>query len=206
MIIIASGVVLIDATVVKERIASEEEWSAALNSAGGPETIPWLIALLQTQDGILDRRHLQLCQKYAWARRWLPKTRIGRFHTARFNGARMLARLAPGTEFENKAVTALLSLERRSDKNERQYFFHSLSLFTNCANVVVPELLTGITNPATFDASVDALRRFGTAAAPALYQMALPETGFIRPAELALEKIAPAAYRTLREEKENAAR
>lgn len=196
----------LDATVVTEKIVTREEWHLALETAGEPETIPWLMRLVQSRDSLLDRQHLQLCRKYAWARKWLPKSRLGPFHTARYNGARMLARLAPGTEFEGKALNALISMQPDGTTDFRGQQFHWLSRFTNSPQLVVPVLLTGITNVPTFDASVAGLQRFGAAAVPSLYHMALPETGFIRPAELALEKVDPDAYRKLRDEKENAMR
>lgn len=193
----------LNATVVTEKIVTREEWQVALDSACGPEMVPWLIALVQKRDGVLAHGHLQLYQKYAWARRCLPKPNIGGLHTARSNGARMLARLAPGTKLERKAAKAVLSMELSPDAGTKSLQYYWLGCFTNCPDVVVPVLLKGVTNVSTFDASVAALQRFGTAATPSLCKMALPEAGFIRPAELALEKIDPAEYRRLRDQKEN---
>lgn len=58
-------------------------------------------------------------------------------------------------------------------------------------------LLIGLTNVSTVDSAISAFQRFGTSATPILYPAALVETGFVRPAELALKKADPAAYEKL---------
>jgi hypothetical protein len=108
--------------------------------------------------------------------------RLPRIRGSQYNAARLLSRLAPGTELENRAVTTLLSLYHQG---ERRYVVLFLAGFTNSPEKIVPVLLTGVTNPATFEASVAGLRRFGTPSAPSLYQMARKEFHpHIRPAEL----------------------
>jgi len=168
----------------------------------GPEAIPHLLAIVEGRVLLSQRIYSRLYGFLQPATKYLPKPRLGFTLTARYNAARELSRLAPGTQSEGRVVAALLSLDPGLDKRyERQYWFTQLSAFTNCSDKIVPVLLTGVTNPATFDASVEALSRFGTSSVPDLYRMAKAESGFIRPAELALKRIDEKTYLRLSDEK-----
>jgi hypothetical protein len=72
-----------------------------------------------------------------------------------------------------------------------------LAQFTNNPTEVFPLLLVALTNVGTVDSAVAAFQRFGASATPVLYPRALSESGFVRPAELALKKADPAAYERL---------
>ena len=98
-------------------------------------------------------------------------------------------------------MSVLLSVEHNDDSNFKKQLFRCLGSFTNASEKVVPMLLTGVTNYTTFDASLESLQRFRAAAAPSLYRMAREESGHIRPAELALEKIDETLYLKLLDEK-----
>ena len=192
----------LETTRVRPNAASVEEMVVVLKSVG-PEAVPWLIRFLGQREGVLDKGYLLLYQKwlYRYRSRWLPQPRLFRFQGARFNGVDLLSRLAPGTAFENRAVDVLLSFEHIDDSTFKNQLFRCLGSFTNSSQRVMPMLLIGVTNPATFDASLKGLQSFGADAAPALYRMAQRETGHIRPAELALEKIDEGLYLQLLDEK-----
>jgi hypothetical protein len=177
-------------------------------SAIGPEAVPQLIRITENRPTLLQWIYSRLYRVSQPVNKSLPKAVQGFSPVqgfslmVRFNAARELSRLAPGTESETQAVAALLSLGPQVGKfYQKQYWFAHLSAFTNCSDKIVPVLLTGVTNPATFDSSVTALKRFGYAGVPELYRMAKTESGFIRPAELALQKIDEKAYLRLLDEK-----
>jgi len=191
----------LDGTMVKKGIPKVE--MIDLLESVGPEAIPWLIELLEKRDTPLDRRYLRLYRKLGASRRWFPEPRILRMQTARFNAARTLSRLAPGTKFENRVAKDLVSFDCQGDRHTTRVLFHFLGSFTNSSEIAVPFLLTGVTNPVTFESSVGALQRFGTVAVPSLYRMAQAEADFhIRPAQLALQKIDTTAFQRFLDEKE----
>lgn len=193
----------LDGTMARKGV-SGREMREVLDSVG-PEAVPWLIQLLERRESIFDKGYLRLYHKWS-APRWLPEPRLPKRRTARFNALYPLSRLAPGRKLEDKAVSVLLSVEHNDDSNFKKQMFRCLGSFTNASERVVPMLLTGVTNYTTFEASLEALQRFGTAAAPSLYRMAREESGHIRPAELALEKIDATLYLKLLDEKAKRAR
>jgi len=135
-------------------------------------------------------------------RRFLPAPGSNRSLVIQSNAIWLLGRLAPGTKYEARSVSAVLaSLSRSSDPRLLEGKLQALGSFTNFPQRVVPVLVTGLTNTAAIDSTLLALQRFGTSATPALYPIALAETGFIRPAELALKKADPIAYERLQVEK-----
>jgi hypothetical protein len=190
----------LDGTMIAQGRANLRQMLDALDAVD-PAAIPWLIQLLESRENIIERLYFRLYMRSGSLARRLPMPRHFRSEGARFNGVRLLSRLAPGTEFENSAVRALLSLEHQGDNGFKNMLFYNLGSFTNFPDRIVPVLLTGVTNPPTFDASVEALKRFGTWASPSLYRMAQSETGHIRPAGLALEKIDASTYQSLCDEK-----
>lgn len=172
----------------------------------GSEALPWLTHALEINDGKSFRNKV-----YQWyrrfylessAQRFLPKPPIPRWQIARHNALTVLARLAPGTPYERRVLNGILSTDADGDREFASIRLHSISRFTNFPDLVVPALLGGLTNPATFDVSVDGLRHFRASASAPLYNMAVKESGTIRPAELALEKVDPDAYHNLRAEKQ----
>jgi hypothetical protein len=91
------------------------------------------------------------------------------FFGSRHNAVGTLANIAPGTEFEAAAATAIIS--RTTDENEglREHAYNSLGAFTNQMDKVVPILLHGLRSaeaPAVRESAIKSLRRFGTNAMP----------------------------------------
>ncbi|HVR34315.1 MAG TPA: hypothetical protein VMS21_00525 [Methylomirabilota bacterium] len=171
----------------------------------GPEALPWLVRFVGLQEGMADRKYHEWYYKQPPSQQpsYLPKPRLWQKRTARYNAAQILARLAPGTEYEDRALDSLLPSGFRD--RDAPVWFHLLGSFTNSGERVVPVLITGLTNPVTFEASLGSLEKFGTAGSPRLLEMALKESGFVRPAELALEKIDPERYQELLRVRFNAA-
>jgi len=170
-------------------------------SSVGQEALPWLTQQAGKGNFQHDLR-LKYAKMYTSSsvlRRFLPKPAPDRWQTLQFNIFVQLSRLAPGTAYEERALSAILaSTPRRID---RQSQIGLVSNFTNFPNRVLPVLLIGLTNAITVDWAVRGFQRFGTSATPVLYPLALQETGHIRPAELSLKKADPIAYEKLIEER-----
>src|SRR5437867_4601560 len=140
----------LDGTMVRKG-TSAMEMREVLDSVG-PEAVPWLIQLLKRREGILEKEYLRLYRKRLFHKpfarapapvpRWLPQPRLYARRAARSNGAYLLSRLAPGTEFEAKAVNVLLSVEHNDDSNFKKQLFRCLGSFTIVSEQVVPVLLT----------------------------------------------------------------
>jgi hypothetical protein len=88
------------------------------------------------------------------------------FFGTRHNAVGALATIAPGTEFEEAAASAIIS--RTTDENEalREHAYSSLGAFTNQMEKVVPMLLHGLRNPAVRVFAMISLRQLGTNAMP----------------------------------------
>jgi len=168
----------------------------------GPEALPWLVEEAGRQGTLRHRLYLLYVKVYissSLAQRLLPRPGPDISSTRQENVFGLLARLAPGTSYEERAVRALLAVPPKPPVFETR--FRLLGSFTNYPRLVLPALLPGLNHPSTVDAAVSAFERFGTSATPVLYPKALIESGFIRPAELALKKADPVAYEKLREKK-----
>jgi len=168
----------------------------------GPEALPWLVQEAKRQSTFTHRLYLRYVRVYkssSLAQRVLPKPGPDLSSTAQANIFGLLARLAPGIPYEERAVRALLAAPPKPLVFETKFLL--LGSFTNYPQLVLPALLPGLDQPFSVDATVSAFQRFGTSATPVLYPKALMESGFIRPAELALKRADPAAYEKLREKK-----
>jgi hypothetical protein len=122
---------------------------------------------------------------------------------AYFNACSLLARLAPGSSFEPKALREFVPRRPGDDMELIKLRLWALGRCTNSPDRAIPILISELTN-STVDKAVDALQNFGSVATPRLYPIALRENGIIRPAEVALERADPLAYRKLKVEKERA--
>lgn len=168
----------------------------------GPEALPWLTAAVRAY-GHEDLRS-RFCHWYLRLRSGnvLASQYLLRRECALFNTVSLLARVAPGTPYESEAARGVVAAHARKDRDFTKLRLHALGCFTNAPNEVIPVLLNALTNPITVEESISGLQNFGSLRVPRLYQMALKETGLIRPAELALEHVDKAAYQKLRDEKE----
>ncbi len=171
----------------------------------GPEALPWLFQAAEGEPQfryVLYRKYAQLYRSSSIVRWLLPKPGPDLSHVAHYNALLLLSRLAPGTAYEERSLSAILGLRQPTSKpNSFEVECGMLSQFTNYPNKVLPTLLISLTNTRTVDSAILAFQRFGTSATPVLYPVALSETGFVRPAELALKKSDPAAYEKLLAEK-----
>jgi hypothetical protein len=174
--------------------------------AVGPEALPWLVHAFEIDNGRegrskLHRWYVRFYFNNPRMRPFIPVPSNPRWGgIAQYNTLNIVARLAPGTPFEERVLRGLL-LPYDGDRLSENARLHALGFFTNLPAVVVPVLLSSLTNPATIDISIESLRPFSTFASGGLYKMAAKETGSIRPAELALEKVDPKAYAKLWKEK-----
>jgi hypothetical protein len=140
----------------------------------------------------------QFYNKYSFARPFLPKPRAGLSNAAHYQVLMLLSRLAPGTKYEKRALSAVMRPRLKIPRlGIGEIRCGMLGQFTNNPTEVLPLLVVALTNVGTVDSAVAAFQRFGTSATPVLYPKALSETGFVRPAELALKKTDPAAYERL---------
>jgi len=170
----------------------------------GPEALPWLSRAIAYQDfrRRLNRSCEQFCRKHPLAGRWLSRHLDFNWAGTELHSFDLLATVAPGTPYESKALRALVAVPVDETYLKRQRLV-VLGAFTNSPNVVIPILISELTNSTMVDMAIDVLQRqFGSVATPKLYPVALRETGIIRPAEVALEHADPLAYRKLQIEKE----
>jgi hypothetical protein len=184
--------------------------SEVLHSVG-PEALPWLIHAfeIKNRNKWLSKSHQGYLRFYYTspkARSFLPAPPIPRWETGRQSILLILARVAPGTPFEQRVLQDTLCAYDTGNNNMGQRDFaearlRALGSFTNFPALVVPVLVASLTNAPTIDASIESLQHFGAFASGQLYRVAEKETGSIRPAELALKKVDRAAYDKLREEK-----
>ena len=192
--------------------------------ANPEEVIPWLLDYLKTDPSPFQRPYalfyLRVHQpsrliiagkpgpsapgnRWAFFRKWLPTPRTFRTAHGRYYGLPLLAELAPGTAFERQTLEYLIAPQSQTGIGNSHTRIDRLQLvgnFTNYPDVAIPILLAGLTNAGTAGVCIGSLQRFGASAVPGLSRMARSETGFIRPAEVALEKIDAAAYQKIREE------
>lgn len=173
----------------------------------GPEALPWLLTEVEQagRPGLRDvacRSYLRLWLASGFIRPWLPRPSGPPSETAFFNSLGLLGRLAPGTEYESSALRAIIAARLGSNTQFYKNKLRALGGFTNFPNEVIPILIAELNNGVYVETAVQALQNFGSSATPHLYPLALKETGQIRPAEYALEKVDEHAYSKLREEKE----
>jgi hypothetical protein len=175
----------------------------ALKSVG-PDALPWLVQAAEGNSRIeyvFYRHYSKLYNSSSIVRRLLPKPGRDLSSVAHYNTLSLLSRLAPGTEYEERALSAIMRPRLPRLQKLRPGILEVrcglLAQFTNHPAKVLPILLLALTNAGTVDSAVSAFQRFGTSATPVLYPRALSETGFIRPAELALKKADPAAHERL---------
>lgn len=159
-----------------------------LNSVG-PEALPWLVSAVPRLE-------------FKDAGRLLLKLADPRGRAAYFNACSVLARLAPGSAFETKALRAFIPRRPTDDTELIKLRLRALGRCTNSPDKAIPILISELANFATLDNAIDSLANFGPLATPRLYPLALRETGMIRPAEVALERADPLAYKRLLDEKE----
>ena len=185
-------------------LSSPAEVGSALGSVG-PEALPWLVGALP---GLEFRQRFD-----AWClrtgnrsgsplvNRLLLKLTDPHRYTAYANACSLLARFAPGSPFETKALRAFVPRRPADDTELIKVRLSGLGRCTNSPDKAIPILISELAN-SSVDRAIDALKNFGSLATPQLYPIALRETGMIRPAEVALERADPIAYKRLREEKE----
>jgi hypothetical protein len=191
----------LDGTLWKKRGSLEMHQTL---SSIGPEALPWLTqqAGKGSFQNSIHLKYVKLYKSSSAVRRFLPKPGPDRWSTLQDNTFIQLSRLAPGTAYEGRALSAILaSTSWRKNRQSLGMEMGLLSSFTNFPSSVLPVLVIGLTNPITVDTAVRGFQRFGTSATPVLYPIALRETGHIRPAELSLKKADPIAYERLIQEK-----
>ena len=107
------------------------------------------------------------------------------------NLIRAIGMLAAGTEYEDGARRLILKVvnEARSDRDRELRLMSYHFLGTLGGNEVLPALIDGLKEPRMVDRCIESLVRLGTNAIPQLKKVAEGETGHIRPATLALEKV-----------------
>lgn len=185
-------------------LASLAEVGSALGSVG-PEALPWLLSALPGLE--FKQRFDAWCLRTgnrsgsALVNRLLLKLTDPHRATAYANACSLLARFAPGSAFETKALRAFVP-RRPEDAELIKIRIRALGRCTNSPAQAIPILISELTNSPTADVAIESLGNFGPAATPRLYPVALREAGMIRPAEVALERADPLAYKRLREEKE----
>lgn len=107
------------------------------------------------------------------------------------NFIRAIGMLAPGTEYEDRARKVILRVvsEARSDRDRglREMCYHLLGMFDG--NEVVAALIDGLRERRMAGACIESLVKVGTNALPELTKVDAHESGYVRPAGLALEKI-----------------
>ena len=107
------------------------------------------------------------------------------------NFIRAIGMLAPGTEYEDRARKVILRVvsEARSDRDSelRRMSYHFLGSFDG--NEVVVALIDGLRERRMTGVCIESLVKIGTNALPELTKAAAHESGYVRPAGLALEKI-----------------
>lgn len=174
----------------------------------GPEALPWLVSEVELsgRPGLGDlacRSYVRLWQTSGLARPLLPRPSSGpRSEIALFNSMCLLGRLAPGSAYESKALPAVIAAHLEGNREFYKTKLYVLGCFTNFPNQVIPILVAELDHAAYVETAAKGLQNFGSSATPTLYPLALKETGQIRPAEYALEKADEAAYRRLRQEKD----
>lgn len=195
----------LDGSMVRNRTYPRE--MGEVLASVGPEALPWLVWAVEHYDNQVRFawRYVHFYQTSKWAQKLLPSPprAVMRWRGARHNAVGMLARLAPGTQYEADFADILVSMRPNpSDREFAKIGVYALGCCTNSAATVLPVLLQGVTNSVVMDASTEALRHFSPRATPPLYRMALAETGFFRPAEVALENVDKNAYARLQAERE----
>jgi hypothetical protein len=187
------------------RLSSLAEVGSALGSVG-PEALPWLVSALP---GLEFRQRFDAwCSRTAnrssspLVNRLLLKLTDPHSYTGYANTCSLLARFAPGSPFQTKAFRAFVPHRPGDDTELVKIRLWALGRCTNSPDKAIPILISELTNSLTVDRAVDGVANFGSLATPRLYPLALGETGMIRPAEVALERADPLAYKRLREEKE----
>jgi len=171
----------------------------------GPEALPWLVNALPALE--LRYRFNAWCLRAGrsnspLANRLLRRLTDPHRQMAYFNACSLLARLAPGSTFETKALRAFVPHRPGDDTELIRLRLGALGRCTNSPERVIPILISELRNFATVDRAIDSLANFGSLATSRLYPLALAETGMIRPAEVALERADPLAYKRLLDEKE----
>jgi hypothetical protein len=116
------------------------------------------------------------------------------------NFIRAIGMLAPGTEYHDRARKLVLRVvtEARSERDSetRRMCYHILGMFGG--DEVVPALIDGLRERRMVDSCIESLVKIGTNAVPELKKVAAHESGYVRPAGVALEKIE----RKIREDQE----
>jgi hypothetical protein len=173
-------------------------------SSIGPEALPWLVNALPRLE--FEQRYeawlQKLTQKSPVAHRLLRKLAGPHKHRAYFNACMLLASLAPGSAFETKALRTFTRRRPADDTTLIKLQLWALGRFTNSPEKAIPILVSQLTNTPASEVAISSLANFGSQATPQLYPLALDKTRMTRPAEEALERADPLAYKRLREEKE----
>jgi hypothetical protein len=91
----------------------------------------------------------------------------------------ILGRIAPGTDYEERVLHYLLTTAEPDDATFASMRLRCLGNFTNNFELVVPVLISGLTNNnhRTVNTSIDQLKKFGPKVCDLLYPEALKETG-----------------------------
>jgi hypothetical protein len=160
----------------------------------GPEALPWLIRVSKRNDSMLLRWYKELWLKKPALQPYLPQPFSLKWISLRDNAHMLISRLAPGTRYEEVGAKAIVSTISNYKSYSLQFAFYNLGRFTNCGSIVVPVLLRGVTNPVVAQVAIAELQKFPGTATPYLCSMAASETGFIRPAKLALKKVNGERY------------
>lgn len=106
----------------------------------------------------------------------------------RQNCLSIVANCAPGTDYEDRAVRALLKAVEEPELRSSALF--CLGGFTNQWELIVPKLVEGLyQSHSTRLACIKALEKIGAPAVPTLRKAAATEGVHVRPAELVLEKL-----------------
>jgi hypothetical protein len=110
----------------------------------------------------------------------------------RYSSIVIVGTCGPDTEYEERALQALLRATESPVREEQKIALTSLGRFTNHLSDVLPVLINGIKVPGLYGSAEAGLKRLGTQAIPTLQELSAKEEGHIRPATAALESLTNA--------------
>jgi hypothetical protein len=109
------------------------------------------------------------------------------FFGARHNALGTLSYLAPGSEYEERALLAAIERTKDADQQVCQHAYRSITRFTNSIRRLVPILMDGLKDPEVRDGALSGLRRLGKNVIPIVTEMVQQE-GYVTMTIEALEE------------------